>query len=105
MTGGALALVFALWSCGDKDGDEPECVDLEGTPCEDVGIVADNGRGFCDDCDQLWECYDSSSTIAQPGYRLYRHGQECSCIGPDGYIYSEFDEGAPIECQYSTDPG
>ena len=103
--GGALVLVFSLWSCADKDGNAPECPDLEGTPCEDVGIVADDWTGYCDACEQLWYCFDSSSTIDEPGFRVYRSGRSCTCIGPDGYLYSQYDKDAPIECQYSTDPG
>lgn len=103
MTWAMTATLVALLACGDKDGgDEPECPDLEGTPCEDVGIIADYRTGYCDECEQLWVCYDSSSTIAEPGYRLYRSGRSCNCIGPDGYVYSEYDTGAPDECQSQT---
>ena len=104
MTGPMTAILVTLLACGDKDGgDEPECPNLRGTPCEDVGIAADRETGYCDACEQLWVCYDRSSSEGDSEFLLYQHGRSCSCIGPDGYIYGPYDSGAPEECQFQTD--
>ena len=84
---GSLGLLLLPAACTDKadDGDTGgprDCPSYNGVPCAEAGIPDERQAALCDECDNLWVCYervDGPNTMRAVGV-------PCSCINDEGFV-------------------
>ena len=84
---GSPGLVLTPVACADKadDGDSSgprDCPNYNGVPCADAGIPDEPRAALCDECENLWVCYER---VDGPN-TLRAVGVPCSCINDEGFL-------------------
>ena len=85
---GSPGLVLTPLACADKALDDDtsgprDCPSYNGVPCADAGIPDERRAALCDECDNLWVCYEMGE--GEPN-TLWAVGVPCSCINEEGFV-------------------